>query len=196
MREEKNRLKLALEEINKLAFYDELTGLANRRLLNDRLQQTLAARQRAGRYAALIFIDLDNFKPLNDVHGHTIGDLLLVSAAGRIVACVRETDIVARFGGDEFVVVLGDLSADRVESISQARVIAEKIRISLGETYRLTLDSPGAEEALLEHHCTSSIGLAVFNRQHSPEEVIVWADTAMYQARDEGRNLIRVYQPV
>ncbi|MDD4928593.1 MAG: sensor domain-containing diguanylate cyclase [Gallionella sp.] len=194
LHEEKNRLKIALKEINQLAFYDELTGLANRRLLNDRLQQTLAARQRAGRYAALIFIDLDNFKPLNDVHGHTTGDLLLVSAAGRITACVRETDTVARFGGDEFVVILGDLSADRAESISQALVIAEKIRVSLGETYRLTLNSPGAEEALLEHHCTSSIGLAVFNRQHSPEEVIVWADTAMYQAKDEGRNLIRVYQ--
>lgn len=192
--QEKNNLHVALIEINKLAFYDELTSLANRRLLNDRLEQMIAARKRSGRYAALLFLDLDNFKPLNDVYGHAAGDSLLIAAAQRLVACVRETDTVARFGGDEFVVVLGDLSLDREQSVSQANAIAEKIRLSLGKTYRLSISHKAGEDDIVEHHCSASIGMTIFNSwELSADEILKRADLAMYQAKDEGRNLIRLY---
>ena len=191
---EKERLSLALVEINKLALYDTLTNLANRRLLNDRLGQILSARKRNGRYAALIFIDLDNFKPLNDAHGHAVGDLLLIGAARRIGDCVRETDTVARFGGDEFVVVLGDLAIDKVTSTRQAGIVAEKIRISLAEPYHFTIKHERGGDTIIVHHCTSSIGVTVFNNhQLDPDDVLRWADAAMYQAKVAGRNLIRVY---
>jgi diguanylate cyclase (GGDEF)-like protein len=194
--EEHERLNLALAEINKLALYDNLTGLANRRLLNDRLEQILSARKRSGRYAALIFIDLDNFKPLNDTYGHTVGDFLLIAAAQRITDCVRETDTVARFGGDEFVVALGDLVLDDAESTSQASIIAEKIRFSLAETYQLVIKHNGDEDVIVEHHCTSSIGVVVFNDyQLSLDDVLKRADAAMYQAKEAGRNMIRMYKP-
>ena len=193
LHKEKERLSLVLMEINKLALYDTLTNLANRRLLNDRLGQILSSRKRAGRYAALIFIDLDNFKPLNDAHGHAVGDLLLVAAARRISGCVRETDTVARFGGDEFVVVLGDLATDKVTSTRQAGMIAEKIRLSLADPYHFTIKHEGGGDTIIVHHCTSSIGVAVFNNhQLDPDDVLKWADAAMYQAKEAGRNLIRV----
>ena len=113
--------KAAEEQIRNLAFYDTLTQLPNRRLLNDRLEQIMAASKRSGRYAALMFMDLDNFKPLNDMRGHDVGDLLLVEAARRISRCVREMDTVARFGGDEFVVILSELDADIAKSTSASR---------------------------------------------------------------------------
>jgi diguanylate cyclase (GGDEF)-like protein len=193
--QEKERLKAALEEINKLALYDTLTNLANRRLLNDRIGQLLYARQRNGSYAALIFIDLDNFKPLNDAHGHTVGDLLLIEVARRISDCVRKTDTVARFGGDEFVVALGDLAIGKHESTIQANNIAEKIRTSLAEPYHLTIKPEGSERTIVEHHCTSSIGVAVFNSQQlSLDDLLKWADAAMYQAKKAGRNTIRFFE--
>lgn len=118
--------KISEEHLKNLAFYDSLTQLPNRRLLIDRLGQTLAISKRSGRYGALMFLDLDNFKPLNDKHGHDVGDLLLMRAAQRIVNCVREEDTVARFGGDEFVVMLKDLDADKAVSTTQASGVAEK----------------------------------------------------------------------
>ena len=131
--------KHAEELIHNFAFFDALTQLPNRRLLNDRLSQTMLASKRSSHYGALMFLDLDNFKPLNDAHGHDAGDLLLVEVARRITQCVREVDTVARFGGDEFVIMLSDLDVDKTESIAQAAIVAEKIRSSLSEPYVLTL---------------------------------------------------------
>jgi len=186
--------KAAEEQIRSLAFYDTLTQLPNRRLLNDRLEQVIAASKRSGRYGALMFMDLDNFKPLNDAHGHDVGDLLLVEVARRIGSCVREMDTVARFGGDEFVVILGELEADKAKSTSQAEIIAEKIRTVLSELYLLTIKLEGKIDATVEHHCTASIGVALFvNHKASYDDIIKWADMAMYRAKEEGRNLIRFY---
>ena len=119
-----------------MAFYDTLTNLPNRRLLSDRLSQAMAATKRSGRYGVMMFLDLDEFKLVNDAHGHAVGDLLLVKVADRLKHCVREMDTVARFGGDEFVVLIGDLDADEAESRSQAVILAEKIRATLAMPYR------------------------------------------------------------
>lgn len=188
--------KQAEAQIYNLAFFDALTRLPNRRLLNDRLDQTMAASKRSGRYGALMFMDLDNFKPLNDVHGHEVGDLLLQEVARRINSCVREVDTVARFGGDEFVVVLRELDADMSASMAQAGIIAEKIRIILAEPYSLTIHASQDESIrnIVEHHCTSSIGVVLFrNHEATSNNLIKWADLAMYQAKAAGRNLIRFY---
>ncbi|OGT01471.1 MAG: hypothetical protein A2Z65_06845 [Gallionellales bacterium RIFCSPLOWO2_02_58_13] len=184
------------EQIRALAFYDTLTQLPNRRLLNDRLEQTMAASKRSGRYGALMFLDMDNFKPLNDTHGHDVGDLLLVETAHRLTGCVREMDTVARFGGDEFMVMLGELDVDKAESATQAGIVAEKIRATLAEPYVLKLEHEAKTETetTVEHHCTSSIGVVLFiDHAASTEEIIKWADMAMYQAKEAGGNLIRFY---
>jgi diguanylate cyclase (GGDEF)-like protein/PAS domain S-box-containing protein len=182
--------KLAEEQIRQLAFYDSLTKVANRCLLNDRLDQTIVASKRTSRYGALMFLDLDNFKLLNDTHGHEVGDELLIEAARRIGSCIRETDTVARFGGDEFVVLLGELNEDQSDSTVQAGNVAEKIRTLMSEPYRLLVKQDGNEEITVEHHCTSSIGVAVFNHQASREDILKWADMAMYEAKKAGRNCV------
>jgi diguanylate cyclase (GGDEF)-like protein len=133
------------DQVRQLAFYDPLTHLPNRRLLNDRLSQALLASKRSAFYGALMFMDLDNFKALNDKHGHSAGDLLLVEVARRLKCCVREIDTVARFGGDEFVVLLGELALSPQESMAQAGVIAEKIRLALAEPYALNMAREGAD---------------------------------------------------
>ena len=182
------------EQVRQLAFYDTLTQLPNRRLLNDRLTQSIAASKRSGSYGSLMFLDLDNFKPLNDTYGHVVGDLLLIEAAERLRACVREMDTVARFGGDEFVVMLHELDTDKTGAIAQANVVAEKIRTALSAPYLLTVKHDGAAETTVEHHCTASIGVAVFTTHEGNEnEIMKWADTAMYQAKEAGRNSIRFY---
>lgn len=182
------------EEIRKLAFYDALTQLPNRRLLNDRLDQTMAASRRSGHYGALMFVDLDNFKPLNDLHGHDMGDLLLMEVARRITRCLREMDTVARFGGDEFVVLLGDLNENKAESKAQAGIVAEKIRSALAEPYRLK-EKPD-EKSYFEHRCTSSIGVVLFiNHEDSALDILKWADMAMYQAKAGGRNRVIFFEP-
>jgi len=186
--------KAAQDEIKQLAFYDPLTQLPNRRLLLDRLGQTMAASKRNGIYAALMFLDLDNFKPLNDIHGHGVGDLLLADVAQRIVHCVREADTVARFGGDEFVVVLSELDADQAESTAQAGLVAEKIRAALAEPYGLTLQQQDVAPTTIEHRCTSSIGVVMFiDHEASEEDILKWADIAMYQAKEDGRNRVRFF---
>ena len=188
--------KATEEQIRNLAFYDTLTQLPNRRLLNDRLKQTMAASKRSGRYGALMFLDMDNFKPLNDTHGHDVGDLLLVETAQRLTSCVREMDTIARFGGDEFMVMLGELDGDKAESATQAGIVAEKIRATLAEPYLLKLAHEAKTETTVEHHCTSSIGVVLFiDHAASTEEIIKWADMAMYQAKEAGGNLIRFYDP-
>jgi len=180
------------DQVRQLAFYDTLTKLPNRRLLGDRLSQAIAANKRSGRYGALMFLDLDDFKPLNDVHGHVAGDLLLIQAADRLRRCVRETDTVARFGGDEFVVMLRDMDADEAESIAQAQIVAEKIRVNLSEPYQLSVQREGEADVTIEHRCTASIGVAVFrDGDASLDDILKRADAAMYRAKDAGGNLIR-----
>ena len=184
------------EHLKNMAFYDTLTLLPNRRLLADRLKQTLTASKRSGRYGALMFLDLDNFKPLNDEHGHDAGDLLLIEAARRISSCVREEDTVARFGGDEFVVILKELDSDKAVSATLASGVAEKIRAALAEPYQLELLQAEEGKTVIEHRCTSSIGIVLFVSHESGEEdLLKWADAAMYQSKAAGRNTIHFYDP-
>jgi diguanylate cyclase (GGDEF)-like protein len=164
-------------------------------MLDDRLNHDMAASKRSGLYGALMYLDLDNFKQLNDTHGHGVGDLLLIEVAKRLAACVREVDTVARLGGDEFVVMLSDLGVDKTQSREQAAGVAEKIRASLAAPYQLAVTQSGNQVATVEHHCSTSIGVVLFvNHDASPGDVLKWADAAMYQAKDAGRNAIRFYQ--
>lgn len=182
------------EQIRNLAFYDTLTQLSNRRLLKDRLEQAMNASKRSGLYGAILFLDLDNFKPLNDLHGHIAGDSLLIEVANRLKNCVRKIDTVARFGGDEFVVMLTELNADKAESTSQAMGVAEKIRCSLAKPYHLSIDDEKNAGTRVEHHCSVSVGVTLFkNAMNSQEAILKQADSAMYQAKAAGRNLIVFY---
>jgi diguanylate cyclase (GGDEF)-like protein len=187
--------KKAQEQVHRLAFYDMLTGLPNRLLLNERLQQNMASGKRNGHMGAVMFLDLDNFKPLNDAHGHAVGDLLLKEVARRLSECVRETDTVARFGGDEFVLVLSELAMEQAASKAQAGLVAEKIQAALFAPYRLETCAHDGERdcnTLVEHHCTVSIGLALFGPlQDEPDTILKSADAAMYKAKVSGRNAIR-----
>jgi diguanylate cyclase (GGDEF)-like protein len=181
------------EQVRQLAFYDVLTGLPNRRLLVDRLNQTMATSKRSGLYCALMFLDLDNFKPLNDAHGHDVGDLLLVEVARRLSDCVREADTVARFGGDEFVVMLCELDADRADSMAQAHGVAEKMRLALSHPYQLAMSKDVL--TVVEHHCSASIGVVVFiNHEASADDILKWSDAAMYRAKKAGSNRICFYE--
>ncbi|OIR04504.1 cyclic di-GMP phosphodiesterase Gmr [mine drainage metagenome] len=178
----------AAEEVQYLAFYDQLTKLPNRRLLVDRLGQALAASARSGRDGAVLFIDLDNFKVLNDTLGHDVGDLLLQKVARRLESCVRVGDTVARLGGDEFVVVLEELSTQHFEAAAQVEAIGEKILAMLNEPYQLASHT---------YNSTPSIGAALFNNhKHSIEELMKQADIAMYQAKKSGRNALRFFDPI
>jgi diguanylate cyclase (GGDEF)-like protein/PAS domain S-box-containing protein len=183
--------KLAERQILDLALHDSLTRLPNRRLLNDRLEMTMAASKRSGHFSALMFMDLDNFKPLNDKRGHYVGDLLLIEVARRISSCVRAVDIVARFGGDEFVVILNDLSANRIESTELSRIVAEKLLCALDKPYVLSVPQEGKPDRTVEHHCTASVGVVVFlDHEGNQDELLTWADGAMYRAKEAGGNQI------
>ena len=184
------------EHLKNLAFYDALTQLPNRRLLLDRLVQTLASCTRSGRHGALMFLDLDNFKPLNDVYGHDIGDLLLTEAAQRLTTCIRKEDTVSRFGGDEFVVLMKDMDSDPAVAVAQAAGVAEKIRTVLAAPYRLHLLQAKDNIDEIEHRCTSSIGIALFNGlDASADDILKQADVAMYRAKSGGRNTICFHKP-
>lgn len=186
--------KQAEDQVRQLAFHDALTKLPNRRLLDDRLRQAMVASKRRGYYGAVMFLDLDNFKPLNDRWGHKVGDMLLIEAADRLKNCTREMDTVARFGGDEFVVIVSELAADKTESIVQATAIAEKIRLAISEPYRLTVRLDELSGSTVEYHCTVTIGAALFiSHDSSPDDILKWADAAMYEAKAAGRNMIRYY---
>ncbi len=175
------------EEIRQLAFYDALTGLANRRLLIDRLQQQLVSSTRSGEHGALLFIDLDNFKALNDTLGHDAGDQLLVQVANRLGYCVREGDTVARFGGDEFVCMLGNLGHGLAEAAAHARAVGDKILDTLRQPYGLAGSA---------HFSTPSIGITVFaGREARVDELLKQADLAMYQAKAAGRNGMSFFDP-
>ncbi len=180
------------DQVRQLAFFDTLTQLPNRRMLSDRLNQTMACGKRGGFYSALMMLDLDNFKPLNDRYGHGAGDLLLTQVAERLKNCVREMDTVARFGGDEFVIVISELDREESLSSAQAHAIAEKIRSVLSEPYRINLNP----QTVIEHRCTASIGAVVFHgHKQSQEEILKQADMAMYRAKEAGRDQIRVEHP-
>jgi diguanylate cyclase (GGDEF)-like protein len=179
--------KEAQERINSLAFFDPLTELPNRRLLLDRLKHAIVSSARTESYGALLFIDLDNFKTLNDSLGHDIGDLLLQQTAARLVDCVREGDTVARLGGDEFVLLLESLSANAQDAASGAEAVGEKILAALNRPYQLA-DFTG--------HSSPSIGVTLFmNHEGSLEDLLKRADLAMYQAKEAGRNTLRFFEP-
>jgi diguanylate cyclase (GGDEF)-like protein len=179
--------KQAEDQISNLAFYDPLTQLPNRRLFIDRLKQTLAASTRNERYGALLFIDLDNFKTLNDNFGHQIGDLLLQQVAQRFATCVRDSDTVSRLGGDEFVIMLDNLSADALVAASQTEAVGEKILHTFNLPFQL---------ANYLYHSSCSIGMALFtDHQEGVDELLKRADLAMYRAKDAGRNTMRFFDP-
>ena len=179
--------KAAAEEIERLAYHDPLTGLPNRRLLMDRLQQALASSARTGRNGALLFLDLDHFKVLNDTLGHDFGDLLLGQVAQRLSSAVREGDTVARLGGDEFVVLLEDMSEQAIEAAEQSKNVGEKVLSQLSQPYGI---------ASRHHHSSCSIGAVLFNGQHqSVDELLKQADLAMYDAKTAGRNALRFFDP-
>ena len=187
--------KRAEEQIRNFAFFDALTQLPNRRLLNDRLKMIMASGRRSGLYSAVVFVDLDNFKSLNDTHGHDIGDLLLIEAAQRITGCVREMDTVARFGGDEFVMILKELDTDKKRSVALANEIAEKVRTALENPYFLVYQHNGKGKTTVEHKCTSSIGMVVFlDHEGTVDDILRLADKAMYQAKEDGRNTVSLYE--
>ncbi len=179
------------EQVRQLAFYDPLTHLANRRLLVEHLDQAMSVSKRSHRRGALVFLDLDNFKTLNDTHGHAVGDLLLMDVAKRLRACVREADTVARFGGDEFVVLLSELGTQADEAAAQTAAVAEKIRVHLAEPYLLQAATVDPQATAIEHRCTASIGVALFDgHEKSRGDVVDAADAAMYKAKEDGRNRI------
>jgi diguanylate cyclase (GGDEF)-like protein len=181
------RLRRASAEIEQLAFFDPLTNLPNRRLLADRLQQAIATTTRHRRHGALLFLDLDHFKTLNDTLGHDVGDLLLQQVAGRVKNCVREADTVARLGGDEFVVMLLDLSADPSEAARQTQLVGDNVLRSLNQPYNLQGK---------QYSSSASIGAALFGNTHqSAAELLKQADIAMYQVKNAGRNALCFFDP-
>ena len=180
--------KQAQEEIQQLAYFDSLTNLPNRRQLRDRLRQSLSVCSRRQSRGAVLFIDLDNFKTLNDTRGHEIGDRLLLEVSRRLRNDVRAEDLIARLGGDEFVVILEDLQASPREAASQAEAVASKILEALGQPFLL---------GTLEHHTTASIGLCLISGtpDETVDEVLKRADAAMYRAKTAGRNTLRFFDP-
>lgn len=180
-------LKRSEQEIHQLAFFDPLTRLPNRRLLLDRLHHAITNGVRTGRHGALLFLDLDHFKIINDTQGHSAGDQLLIEVANRLQRCVRDGDTVSRLGGDEFVVVLEGLSSAANEAATQTELIAEKIREELDKPYILNQ---------IEFLSTASIGISLFQDHHeNTEDMLQHADVAMYQAKASGRNAIRFFDP-
>ena len=178
--------KEAEAEIHRLAYFDHLTQLPNRRLLQDRLGQSIASVTRTGLIGAVLFLDLDNFKSLNDTKGHDAGDQLLIEVAQRLRSVVREGDTLARLGGDEFVVILEDLGTESEVVALMARQIAQKILDVLNQPYQFRG---------FEFHSTASIGISLYRERESVEDLLKHADLAMYQAKSDGRNTLRFFDP-
>jgi diguanylate cyclase (GGDEF)-like protein/PAS domain S-box-containing protein len=179
--------KAAADEIHQLAFYDTLTHLPNRWLLLDRLHQALITSENSGKLGAVLYIDLDDFKTLNDTLGHDFGDMLLQEVAERLQSCVRDSDTVARLGGDEFVVLLTELSELPDEAKTQAELIANKISTTINQSYLLVTH---------EHQSSGSIGITLFkDHEASKEDLLRQADIAMYEAKVAGRNTVCLFTP-
>ena len=158
----------------------------------EHLKLARASYRRSGKHGAVVFIDLDNFKPLNDQHGHAAGDLLLIEVAQRLLQHIRGTDTAARFGGDEFVVLLTQLSDQPLVARQQATQLAEKLLSVLAEPYLLATEQAGTTQTV-EHHCTGTAGVVIFNGEGEPDDVLLdRADAAMYQAKQAGRNCVRI----
>ena len=175
------------EKIHNLAFYEPLCQLPNRRLLFDRLYQAVTTSARNQTCAGLLFIDLDNFKILNDTRGHDIGDLLLIEVSRRLQTCIRESDTIARLGGDEFVVLLEGLSEDRTQAAVQSREVGEKVLKAISQPYMLKD---------IEQYSSASIGISLFaNYRQNLDDLLKQADTAMYAAKKAGRNTLRFFDP-
>ncbi len=185
------------DRIRQLAFYDELTKLPNRILLFQRLNLALNSSQRYLKYGALIFLDLDHFKVLNDTLGHTLGDQLIVEVSKRLQSCVRNIDTVARLGGDEFIVILEHLNADKLSAAIQVQTIAEKIRREIAECYLLNIDTFDDETvSTIEYHSSCSIGFVMFlGLDETAENLLKYADLAMYHAKKIGRNQVCIFAP-
>nr|WP_242518225.1 EAL domain-containing protein [Thiorhodovibrio winogradskyi] len=181
--------KRAEEQIHSLAYFDPLTGLANRRLLLDRLRQSMAVSHRHGDYGALLMLDLDHFKNLNDTQGHDIGDRLLAEVARRLAEQMRPEDTIARLGGDEYVIIANELGADEATAAVHAEQIAEKIHRAIDQPYTLVQERPA-------YHSSASIGVTLYCGQNFPVDLLLkQADVALYQAKSAGRNTIRFFNP-
>ena len=182
------------EKIEQLAYCDTLTKLPNRRSLDDKINFIMSKSERSQKYCALVFIDLDNFKPLNDTYGHNIGDLLLIEVANRLKSSIRKLDAVARIGGDEFVIVLDEFDEDIKTSKEDIFKVVEKIRIYLAQPYKFSIINEDKENIEIEHNCTASIGICIFKgEEESSKNIFKCADSAMYEAKESGRNTIKFY---
>ena len=191
VKQDVTKRKVMEAKIEKLAFYDHLTGLANRKLLFDRLLKLQSISQRSGKYFAILFMDLDNFKPLNDECGHSAGDLLLKEVSKRLTKSVRKVDTVSRFGGDEFVILLSELHQEKSESKKIALNIASKIQKIISEPYLIAFNKNN-NDISITHRCTVSMGVSMFlHSELSCEEMIIKADTAMYLAKKMGKDNIQ-----
>lgn len=179
--------KVTVDEVENLAFYDPLTYLPNRRFLLDRLHQALVLSNRSGRQGALLFIDLDNFKSINDTHGHAVGDLLLVETANRLQSSVRASDTIIRLGADEFAILLENMDNDEYTAAFHAETVGEKICNAIGQPYLISGYA---------HNCTACIGITLFHGAATMEEMLKRADSALCQAKKYGRNTLRFFDPV
>lgn len=183
------------KEIEQFAFTDALTQLPNRRSLENKMSLIMAKSERSQKYCALVFLDLDNFKPLNDNYGHSIGDLLLIEVANRLKNSVRKCDVVSRLGGDEFVLILDELDENKKISKDDVYEVVEKVRISISKAYKFNILNEENENIEIEHHCTASIGICMFKGEElSSLNIFKYADLAMYEAKDAGRNTIKFYK--
>ncbi|MDO9304080.1 MAG: EAL domain-containing protein [Sulfuricurvum sp.] len=172
--------------IHRLAYYDALTGLPNRRLLQDRITQAISSSARSWEYGAVLFVDVDHFKTLNDTRGHSVGDLLLMDVAQRLRANVRQSDTVGRQGGDEFVILLDNLSSEMSEAATMAQQLGEKLREAMEKPFNLNG---------VEYHCKISVGISLLTKDDTIEDLLRQADLALYKAKDAGRNTLRFFDP-
>lgn len=184
----------AHKKIEELAYFDPLTQLPNRRLLADRIEMTKHKNHEKGYHSALLFIDLDHFKVLNDTHGHQIGDLLLMEVATRLTENVSEIDTVARFGGDEFIIVLSELSSNRLTASNEAFTIAERLRKILNQPYHLALQN--LKDTVLDYFISASIGIITFGHEDSEQDILKLSDLALYRAKLQGRNASVIFDPL
>lgn len=183
------------EKIEQLAYCDTLTKLPNRRSLDDKMSFIMSKSERSQKYCALVFIDLDNFKPLNDTYGHNVGDLLLIEVANRLKSSIRKLDTVARIGGDEFVIVLDEFDENKDISKENIFNVVEKIRIYIAQPYKFSIINEENTHIDIEHNCTASIGICIFKgEEESYINIFKCADLAMYEAKESGRNIIKFYE--
>ncbi len=188
---------LTYQAVTKLAFYDSLTNLPNRRLQSERIHRSIISSKRLGHWDAVLFLDLDKFKILNDRYGHSVGDQLLIIVAQRLTLIVREMDTVSRYGGDEFTILLNGFSGDRKQALEAVKSIAEKIRVALAQPYILDVINKDGASVKIQYQCFTSIGVALFSGDQADADLILdCADEAMYEAKHKGGNRVHFYDPI